>query len=233
MTSLASSLQSTKSAKDLFQKTLLANNNLLSFNNTLNGESSTVNNNNNNKYSIEKEEQKLVKWREDKFVKECEICQTKFGLLTRKHHCRLCGRIICFLPPTPTTTTQAAISTIPSSPTTPATNINEQKVIVRRERCSTFFTYIVDDDANNKSVRGVEKGSEKRRRKGLIVEIAPVEEDRVSAEATLAEMMMMTSSDKKKKDKQSNSEDDKKRFKSVKDERRKVRICRDCLNTVL
>ncbi|EOD13637.1 hypothetical protein EMIHUDRAFT_49505, partial [Emiliania huxleyi CCMP1516] len=25
----------------------------------------------------------------------CNICQKKFGLLRRKHHCRLCGEVIC------------------------------------------------------------------------------------------------------------------------------------------
>ncbi|GHJ83944.1 hypothetical protein NliqN6_0346 [Naganishia liquefaciens] len=42
----------------------------------------------------------IVKWEEDKDVKRCRICQSSFSLANRKHHCRLCGRIICSLPPT-------------------------------------------------------------------------------------------------------------------------------------
>lgn len=46
-------------------------------------------------------EQSIVKWEPDNEVKKCRICQTSFSLSNRKHHCRLCGRIVCSLPPTP------------------------------------------------------------------------------------------------------------------------------------
>ncbi|CED85205.1 FYVE finger-containing protein [Phaffia rhodozyma] len=46
-------------------------------------------------------EQSIVKWEADNTVKQCFICGTNFNLTTRKHHCRLCGRIPCSLPPTP------------------------------------------------------------------------------------------------------------------------------------
>lgn len=36
-----------------------------------------------------------VKWESDADVKQCRICKVTFGVMTRKHHCRRCGRIIC------------------------------------------------------------------------------------------------------------------------------------------
>ncbi|WVQ75855.1 hypothetical protein IAR50_005488 [Cryptococcus sp. DSM 104548] len=46
-------------------------------------------------------EQAIVKWEDDSVVKKCRICSSSFSLSNRKHHCRLCGRIVCSLPPTP------------------------------------------------------------------------------------------------------------------------------------
>ncbi|GMK54686.1 hypothetical protein CspeluHIS016_0112720 [Cutaneotrichosporon spelunceum] len=46
------------------------------------------------------EEQRIVKWEPDSEVRKCRICAAAFNLSTRKHHCRLCGRIVCSLPPT-------------------------------------------------------------------------------------------------------------------------------------
>ncbi|KAF8610000.1 FYVE-domain-containing protein [Ceratobasidium sp. AG-I] len=45
-------------------------------------------------------EQAITKWEDDKDVSACPICTTSFHPLTnRKHHCRLCGRVVCSLPP--------------------------------------------------------------------------------------------------------------------------------------
>ncbi|KAA1111297.1 carboxypeptidase Y-deficient [Puccinia graminis f. sp. tritici] len=49
--------------------------------------------------SIRAQEQRIVRWQEDGEVKECKYCQTAFGLRIRKHHCRLCGSVVCFSPP--------------------------------------------------------------------------------------------------------------------------------------
>lgn len=46
-------------------------------------------------------EQRIVKWEPDAEARKCRICAASFSLSTRKHHCRLCGRIVCSLPPTP------------------------------------------------------------------------------------------------------------------------------------
>ncbi|KAF9001880.1 FYVE zinc finger-domain-containing protein [Cyathus striatus] len=45
-------------------------------------------------------EQRITPWQNDADVSKCPICSTSFHPLTnRKHHCRLCGKIVCSLPP--------------------------------------------------------------------------------------------------------------------------------------
>lgn len=34
-------------------------------------------------------------WVPDKDVEECQVCLRPFSFLVRKHHCRICGRVIC------------------------------------------------------------------------------------------------------------------------------------------
>ncbi|KAF9265740.1 hypothetical protein L218DRAFT_859383 [Marasmius fiardii PR-910] len=44
-------------------------------------------------------EQRITPWQEDSEVNRCPICSSSFHPLSnRKHHCRLCGKIICNLP---------------------------------------------------------------------------------------------------------------------------------------
>ena len=41
-------------------------------------------------------EQSVVRWEEDATVLQCPFCQQEFTNYTfRRHHCRLCGRVIC------------------------------------------------------------------------------------------------------------------------------------------
>jgi len=41
-------------------------------------------------------EQSLVTWEDDASVAKCPFCQQEFGNWTfRRHHCRLCGRVVC------------------------------------------------------------------------------------------------------------------------------------------
>lgn len=48
-----------------------------------------------NRKEINKLERTITPWRENYATSYCCICIRYFGLLLRKHHCRLCGRIIC------------------------------------------------------------------------------------------------------------------------------------------
>ncbi|KAI0957456.1 hypothetical protein AcW1_005843 [Taiwanofungus camphoratus] len=51
------------------------------------------------KGDIRAAEQTITPWEDDTSVSQCPLCSTSFHPLTnRKHHCRLCGRIICSLP---------------------------------------------------------------------------------------------------------------------------------------
>ncbi|OMJ16823.1 Vacuolar segregation protein PEP7 [Smittium culicis] len=43
-------------------------------------------------------EKSIVAWESDSFAKKCHICLTTFGSIKRKHHCRLCGKIVCGKP---------------------------------------------------------------------------------------------------------------------------------------
>ncbi|CAG8657374.1 11017_t:CDS:10, partial [Racocetra persica] len=41
-------------------------------------------------------EQSVVKWEDDASVTNCPLCDIQFGKITnRRHHCRLCGRVVC------------------------------------------------------------------------------------------------------------------------------------------
>ncbi|XP_006819477.1 rabenosyn-5-like, partial [Saccoglossus kowalevskii] len=40
-------------------------------------------------------EKSIVPWAPDEDVKYCPTCGDKFSLAKRKHHCRLCGSIMC------------------------------------------------------------------------------------------------------------------------------------------
>ncbi|EGN96202.1 hypothetical protein SERLA73DRAFT_185829 [Serpula lacrymans var. lacrymans S7.3] len=51
------------------------------------------------KGEIRAAEQRITPWQEDSDVSKCPLCTASFHPLTnRKHHCRLCGNIICSLP---------------------------------------------------------------------------------------------------------------------------------------
>ncbi|ORY58668.1 FYVE zinc finger-domain-containing protein [Leucosporidium creatinivorum] len=145
------------------------------------------------KGELERAEQGIVKWQEDSEATRCPICMASFGIKTRRHHCRLCGRVVCFLPPTlpPIPSPFDAPPAAEAPPPIPTPS--------RRERCSTFFTY---------EYEGALVGEKKPT--GLVVEVEPVEQD-----LSLGGVVNDIGQTKEK------------------DERKKVRVCRDCLNTVL
>lgn len=39
--------------------------------------------------------QSVVSWQEDADISECPLCRRSFSYSLRKHHCRLCGHIVC------------------------------------------------------------------------------------------------------------------------------------------
>ncbi|GJJ12115.1 hypothetical protein Clacol_006356 [Clathrus columnatus] len=51
------------------------------------------------KANVRVEEQYIAPWQPDSEVSQCPHCSASFHPLTnRKHHCRLCGRVVCSLP---------------------------------------------------------------------------------------------------------------------------------------
>ncbi|KAI3629244.1 hypothetical protein CBS9595_000316 [Malassezia furfur] len=46
-------------------------------------------------------EQAVVKWQDDDEAAQCAICRVPFSLAVRRHHCRLCGRVVCSSPRLP------------------------------------------------------------------------------------------------------------------------------------
>lgn len=40
-------------------------------------------------------EQEVVPWVDEKMVRLCPSCSRSFHLARRKHHCRLCGFVMC------------------------------------------------------------------------------------------------------------------------------------------
>ncbi len=48
--------------------------------------------------AIRQAEQSIVNWQDDDQVKACPICAMPFSFTVRKHHCRLCGRVVCASP---------------------------------------------------------------------------------------------------------------------------------------
>ncbi|GAA6006398.1 hypothetical protein JCM11491_004940 [Sporobolomyces phaffii] len=180
--------------------------------------------------AVERDEQRLVKWDNDRDVSECARCHVEFGLWTRKHHCRLCGRIVCFLPPTPTPTPTPPPP--PPPPSGPGRDSNPgtpegPPVPTRRERCSTFLTYVADDQDD---VKPTKRGgtTEAPRRPGTVVEVAPVEEASNAAHVERVLSGLMTAGANANA-----SSPPPVTPPAARDERHKVRVCRDCLDTVL
>lgn len=76
-------------------------------------------------------EQRIVKWEPDAEARKCRVCAASFSLSTRKHHCRLCGRIVCSLPPTPPALLAVQIQLFAGS--------DELPPGTRREKCSLLL----------------------------------------------------------------------------------------------
>lgn len=48
-----------------------------------------------NEFKLREFEHKLVEWQPANDISNCPICQVSFSLFNRKHHCRICGDVVC------------------------------------------------------------------------------------------------------------------------------------------
>ncbi|KAJ1881643.1 carboxypeptidase Y-deficient [Coemansia sp. RSA 486] len=49
--------------------------------------------------AVQAAEQMVVLWEDDNAVQSCPFCSKAFGMISsRRHHCRLCGRVVCHRP---------------------------------------------------------------------------------------------------------------------------------------
>lgn len=50
-------------------------------------------------YELLAEKQKAIvgyeNWENDQYIQNCSVCLVKFNFIIRKHHCRICGKIVC------------------------------------------------------------------------------------------------------------------------------------------
>lgn len=82
-------------------------------------------------------EQSVVTWEDDNEVSKCPFCQQEFGSWTfRRHHCRICGRVVCADPQTGCSSdvglNVASRKCYIASIETPVTNSRQHRVQHRR-----------------------------------------------------------------------------------------------------
>jgi rabenosyn-5 len=91
-------------------------------------------------------EQSVVTWQDDTTVSRCPFCQQEFGSWTlRRHHCRICGRVVCADPVTGCSSEVGLNVAAPLQPTTEKsglTSSGSMAVDVRmcRECKATIFS---------------------------------------------------------------------------------------------
>lgn len=89
-------------------------------------------------------EQSVVTWEDDAKVSKCPFCQQEFGSWTfRRHHCRICGRVVCADPQTACSSEvgfNVANPTIPASEKPPGGNAISLDIRMCRECKFTIFS---------------------------------------------------------------------------------------------
>ncbi|MCO5565432.1 hypothetical protein L7F22_019105 [Adiantum nelumboides] len=94
------------------------------------------------------EEMRIVNWEDDKSRKACSICTTPFSFTVRKHHCRLCGRVVCASPHL----------SLPPGITGPPSNTEEGKIPTEDQvKCSSL---VVADDQTGTKIKDVPRWDE-------------------------------------------------------------------------
>lgn len=81
--------------------------------------------------AIRAAEQNIVMWQDDGEAKACPICDTPFSLSVRKHHCRLCGRVVCASPHLARLTWTEQMNASPEKPS------SSQQRLALENRCSS------------------------------------------------------------------------------------------------
>lgn len=85
----------------------------------------------------------ITKWVNDDSVDKCYGCQTYFTYFSRKHHCRVCGRIFCqSCSKYSTTLPLDIIKNIPSKPETYTDMVFGNSNIEKVRTCSECFKYV-------------------------------------------------------------------------------------------
>ncbi|EGG03189.1 uncharacterized protein MELLADRAFT_78634 [Melampsora larici-populina 98AG31] len=166
--------------------------------------------------TIRSKEQTIVRWQEDSEIKRCTICNSQFSVRVRKHHCRLCGKVICFLPIDE-----------------PIHGAGEEEKQTRKERCSSFIRFEWDSEEliksrimTNESNSGQEKSwnlNQDQHYQGRIIELND-EEIGMSADDRQSVFDMIH----KKPDPNSVPQQN-----PLISKPKGVRVCRECLTIVL
>ncbi|KAI1503384.1 FYVE zinc finger protein [Biscogniauxia marginata] len=87
-------------------------------------------------------EQSVVTWEDDAKVSKCPFCQQEFGSWTfRRHHCRICGRVVCADPQTGCSSEVGLNIANPTTPTSEKPGANSISIDIRMcQDCkSTIF----------------------------------------------------------------------------------------------
>ncbi|CAJ2512552.1 Uu.00g055670.m01.CDS01 [Anthostomella pinea] len=91
-------------------------------------------------------EQSVVTWEDDTKVSKCPFCQQEFGTWTfRRHHCRICGRVVCADPQTACSTEIGLNVANPTAPTSEKLGGDSISIDIRMCRDCKFTIFAKRD----------------------------------------------------------------------------------------